>query len=106
MPTHDSACLLSPLSQQVQPCRTLFGAFLKSYWNGALLDSVSTALNFTRTVTWNQQHPVVKLVHTIYHKGVRLTAKAMAFLEQHFERLPGLEKYFLLIRPQPQTLSG
>jgi len=30
----------------------------------------------------------------------------MAFLEQRFERLPGLEKYFVLIRPQPQTLSG
>jgi len=46
------------------------------------------------------------LVHTIYHKGVRLTAKAMAFLEQRFECLPGLEKYFVLIRLQPQTLSG
>jgi len=30
----------------------------------------------------------------------------MAFLDQRFERLPGLEKYFVLIRPQPQTLSG
>jgi len=49
---------------------------------------------------------LLKLVHTIYHKGVRLTAKAMAFLEQRFERSPGLEKYFVLIRPQPQTLSG
>ena len=83
-----------------------FWGILEKHWNGALLDSVSTTLNFARTVTWNQQHPVVKLVHTIYHKGVRLTAKAMAFLEQRFERLPGLEKYFVLIRPQPQTLSG
>ena len=94
-----------PYHSKYNPVERFWG-ILEKHWNGALLDSVSTALNFARTVTWNQQHPVVKLVHTIYHKGVRLTAKAMAFLEQRFERLPGLEKYFVLIRPQPQTLSG
>jgi hypothetical protein len=30
----------------------------------------------------------------------------MTFLEQRFERLPGLAKYFVLIRPHLNTLSG
>jgi hypothetical protein len=30
----------------------------------------------------------------------------MSLLEQRFQRLPGLEKYFVLIRPHPLALSG
>jgi hypothetical protein len=38
-------------------------------------------------------------VAKVYHTGVRLSHKAMAALEQRFDRLHGLEKYFASIHP-------
>lgn len=72
---------------------------LEQHWNGSLLDSVETVLNFARTMTWHGQPPVVELIEKTYHTGVCLTQKAMAELEKRFERLPGLEKWFVRIEP-------
>jgi hypothetical protein len=94
-----------PYHSKYNPVERFWG-ILEQHWNGDLLDSLDTALHFARTMTWHQQHPVVTMLHQVYHKGVRLTQKAMTLLEQRFERLQGLEKYFVLIRPQPITLSG
>ena len=66
-----------------------------------LLDTVETVAGFARNMTYNGVHPVVEIVETVYHTGVKLTQKAMATLEERFERLPGLEKWFVLIRPLP-----
>jgi len=76
-------------------------AVLENHWNGSLLDTVETALNFARTMTWNGRHPVVKLVEKPYQTGVRLTPKEMEKLEKRFERLHGLEKWFVRIEPVP-----
>jgi hypothetical protein len=76
-------------------------AVLEKHWNGSLLDSVETVVNFAETMTWHGQHPVVKLVEKTYHTGVKLTKKAMTKLEERFERLPGLEKWFVCIAPLP-----
>jgi transposase len=94
-----------PYHSKYNPVERFWG-ILEQHWNGSLLDSLDTVLNFARSMTWNRQHPVVTLVHKVYPKGVRLAQKAMALLEQRFERLPGLEKYFVLIRPLPPALSG
>jgi hypothetical protein len=53
------------------------------------------AKSLTESMTWNGKHPFVRLVAKSYEKGVRLSAKEMAELEQHMERLPGLEKWFV-----------
>jgi len=44
---------------------------------------------------------VVEIVKKTYLTGVKLTLKAMTALEKRFQRLSGLEKWFLLIRPLP-----
>jgi len=74
---------------------------LENYWNGSLLDSVETVFRFAQNMTYNGIHPIVKIVKKTYHTGVKLTQKAMDKLEERFERLPGLEKWFVLIRPFP-----
>ena len=71
---------------------------LENHWNGDLLDTVATVLNFAKSMTWKGQHPVVQLVPGIYHKGIKLSAKAMAALELQVQRLPGLGKWFVDIR--------
>jgi hypothetical protein len=41
--------------------------------------------------------PVVKLVTQVYETGVKLSQKAMIEPEKRFQRLPGLEKWFVEI---------
>jgi transposase len=72
---------------------------LENHWNGAVLDTVAAMLNFTASMTWNGLHPVVDLVTTLYHTGVRLSQEAMAAIEAQIVRLPGLDKWFVDITP-------
>ena len=89
-----------PYHSKYNPIERTWGV-LENHWNGSLLDTVETALNFAQTMTWNGRHPVVKLVEKTYPTGVRLTPKQMKELEKRFERLPGLEKWFVRIEPAP-----
>jgi transposase len=89
-----------PYHSKYNPIERAWGV-LENHWNGSLLDTVETALHFAQTMTWNGHHPVVKLVEKIYQTGVRLTPKEMEELEKRFERLPGLEKWFVRIEPVP-----
>jgi hypothetical protein len=89
-----------PYHSKYNPIERVWGV-LENHWNGSLLDTVETALNFAQTMTWNGRHPVVKLVEDIYQTGVRLSQKQMKELEKRFQRLPGLEKWFVLVEPIP-----
>lgn len=94
-----------PYHSKYNPVERVWGV-LERHWQGDLLDSLDTALAFAKTMTWNQQRPVVTMIHQLYQKGVRLTQKAMTLLEQRFQRRKGLERYFVLIRPLPLPFSG
>jgi len=89
-----------PYHSKYNPIERVWGV-LENYWNGSLLDSVETVLHFAQNMTYNGVHPIVEIVEKTYHTGVKLTQKAMDELEKRFERLPGLEKWFVLIRPLP-----
>ena len=89
-----------PYHSKYNPIERVWGV-LENYWNGSLLDTLETVVRFAQNMTYNGIHPLVEIVETTYHTGVKLTQKAMAALEKRFERLPGLEKWFVLIRPLP-----
>jgi hypothetical protein len=90
-----------PYHSKYNPVERVWGV-LENHWNGSMLDTVETALNFAQTMTWNTKHPVVvKSMEKTYQTGVRLTQKEMKELEKRFERLPGLEKWFVQIEPVP-----
>jgi transposase len=72
---------------------------LEHHWNGSILDSVDTVLQFTASMTWCGLHPVVELVTTVYATGVTLTQEAMALIEAQLARLPGLDKWSVDIAP-------
>jgi hypothetical protein len=76
---------------------------LENHWNGALLDSVEAVMAYARTMTWKGRHPTVDLITTTYKKGVKLTKRAMTQLESQWQRLPGLEKWFVDISPLPHA---
>lgn len=89
-----------PYHSKYNPVERAWGV-LENYWNGSLLDSLETVFHFAQNMTYNGVHPVVNIVKKTYCTGVKLTKKAMEELEKRFERLPGLEKWFVLIRPLP-----
>ncbi len=89
-----------PYHSKYNPVERVWGG-LEQHWNGSLLDSTDTVLGFARTFTWRSQQPVVTHIKRIYQTGVKLSQKAMAQLEQRFERLAGLEKWFVTISPIP-----
>lgn len=87
-----------PYHSKYNPMERCWGV-LENHWNGDLLDTVETLLNFAQTMTWNGKHPVVKRITQPYKTGVKLTHKEMKQLETHIERLSGLEKWFVDISP-------
>lgn len=87
-----------PYHSKYNPIERVWGA-LEQHWNGSLLDSVEAVLGFAQTMTWQKMKPIVKLVTAIYQTGKKLSLKAMALLEERFEREVGLEKWFVQIRP-------
>lgn len=89
-----------PYHSKYNPIERVWGA-LEQHWNGDLLDSLDTVLRFAETMKWKQQSPVVQFVEQVYKTGKKLTKKAMALLENRFEREGGLEKWFVTIRPLP-----
>jgi len=87
-----------PYHSKYNPIERVWGV-LENYWNGNLLDSLETVFHFAQNMTYNGVHPVVQIVEKTYHTGVKLANKVMDQLEKRFDRLPGLEKWFVLIRP-------
>lgn len=94
-----------PYHSKYNPIERVWGV-LENYWNGSLLDTLQTVFHFAQNMTYNGIHPVVEIVEKTYHIGVKLTQKAMDELEKRFERLPGLEKYFVRISPFPNSILG
>ena len=89
-----------PYHSKYNPVERVWGV-LEQHWNGTLLDSINTVLQFAKTMTYNRIHPVVKQIYKTYLTGVKLSLLAMAELEQRFVRLAGLEKYSVRISPLP-----
>ncbi len=56
-----------------------------------------TILRFASTLTFKGENPMVTLVETIYHTGVKLTQQAMADIEEQIHCLPTLKKWFVEI---------
>ena len=87
-----------PYHSKYNPIERVWGV-LEKHWNGSLLDTPETVLKFAQSMTYRGQHPIVTLVKTVYQTGVKLSQKDMKKLEERFERLPELPKWFVRIQP-------
>ena len=87
-----------PYHSKYTPIERCWG-ILEQHWNGVLLDTVDTLLQFAATMTWKGRRPMVDLVTTVYKTGVKLSKEAMAARETQVARLPQLEKWFVDIVP-------
>lgn len=89
-----------PYHSKYNSIERCFG-WLEQHWNGSLLDTVDTVLNFAQTLTFKGKNPVVTLVEKVYSTGVKLTTSAMEELETQIHRLPNLKKWFVEIFAKP-----
>ena len=64
-----------PYQSKYNPIEHCSGV-LENHWDGTLLNSVATVVEWARTITWKGAHPIVKLIETTCDKGVRIAKDA------------------------------
>ena len=94
-----------PYHSKYNPIERCWGV-LETHWNGDVLDTVDTVVQFAQTMTWKGKHPVVSLMTNTYQTGVRLTKRAMVQVNMHIQRLQGLERWFVDISSTAPPLLG
>jgi hypothetical protein len=94
-----------PYHSKYNPIERVWG-HLEKHWNGSLLDTLDTVVNFSCSFRFRQLQPYVNVISKVYETGVKLTQKEMAHLEQRFERSSGLEKWFVTIPPLDSLSTG
>ena len=87
-----------PYHSKYNPVERCWG-ILENHWNGSILDSIEAVVGCASSMTWKDRPPVVKLVETIYEKGVTLGKKAMRAVEEKIQRLTTLPRWFVTIQP-------
>ena len=73
---------------------------LENHWNGTLLTSIATALEWAKTMTWRGITPIVHLMDRVYETGVRLLPRDFRRIAARLERSASLPKWSLIISPQ------
>lgn len=72
---------------------------LEQHWNGAILDSIATALHWASTMTWRGVAPIIQSLTATYDRGVRLSRAAFQPIRDRLQRHPELPKWSLTILP-------
>ncbi len=87
-----------PYHSKYNPIERCWG-ILEAHWNGALLNTRDTVLEWARTMTWKGVRPIVELLDRVYEKGVRIAKKAFQKIEERLKRDESLPKYSVTIQP-------
>ena len=88
-----------PYHSKYNPIERNWG-ILENHWNGTLLNSVETTLEWAKSMTWKGLNPVVKLLETVYQKGVRVSKTIYKATADRIDRHSSLPKYCMTIQPQ------
>lgn len=91
---------LPPYHSKYNPIERGWGV-LEQHWNGALLDTIETALEWARTMIWRGVKSLVYEIKTTCERGVTLTRAAMRPIFQRLQRDEVLPKWSLVISPKP-----
>ncbi|WP_244935429.1 ISAzo13-like element transposase-related protein [Parashewanella spongiae] len=87
-----------PYHSKYNPIERVWSS-LERHWNGTLLSTAKTVIEWTKTMTWKAMSPVVNLIDKIYSKGVKLNNKEKEELESKIVRNSELPKWDLTITP-------
>jgi len=87
-----------PYHSKYNPIERVWG-ILEQHWNGDLLDSKATVVEFVKTMTYKGLNPSVTLIDKAYETGKKLDKKTMDLYETALERMSGIGKWFVSIYP-------
>ena len=85
-----------PYHSKYNPVERCWG-ILERHWNGTILDTVTTVLEWIKTMTWKGINPIVHFLDRTYAKGITLTKKEMEKYNEKIERFQSLPKWDLVI---------
>ena len=85
-----------PYHSKYNPVERVWG-ILENHWNGEILNSIETALEWAQTMTWNKISPVVHLLTNVYETGKTLTEDEMKIYEARIKRNKQLLKWDVMI---------
>jgi hypothetical protein len=88
-----------PYHSKYNPVERCWG-ILENHWNGTLLTSIDTALEWAKTMTWRGITPIVHLLDGVYETGVRLLPRVFRPIAARLERSISLPKWSLIISPE------
>jgi hypothetical protein len=89
-----------PYHSKYNPIERSWG-ILENHWSGTLLNSVEVTVEWAKTMTWKGINPIVKVVETLYEKGVSVNKKIFkTTIADRINRDKVLPKYYLSIQPQ------
>ena len=75
-------------------------AFLEKHWGGALLNTVTAVLEWTKSMTWRCVSPIVSSLNGVYEKGLKLRKSGLAKIQPYILRHPELKKWDVTIMPE------
>ena len=75
---------------------------LENHWNGTLPRSITTVLQWAKTMTWRGIAPIVHLLDRVYETGVRLSPREFRPIATRLERSELLPKWSLVVHPKPR----
>ncbi len=85
-----------PYHSKYNPVERCWGV-LENHWNGAVLDSVHTVLEWIKTMTWRNNSPIVHFLDKTYEKGIKLTRGAMKKYDDRIYRSSTLPRWNLAV---------
>lgn len=85
-----------PYHSKYNPIERCWAA-LENYWNGAILDSVETAIQWASNMTWKGIAPIVHMVEATYEKGIKVLAETLEQYLPFWQRSEILPKWDVMI---------
>lgn len=87
-----------PYHSKYNPIERCWAA-LEQFWNGAILNSVETTLQWASNMRWKGLKPVVNHVTSTYEKGITVDAQALASFRVDWHPSAALPKWAVTINP-------
>ncbi len=87
-----------PYHSKYNPIEHFWGV-LENFWNGAILDSRETTINWLQNMEWNRLSPRVHLIEDEYKKGIKVNKKERSDINASVIRSKELPKWDVVIIP-------
>ena len=88
-----------PYHSKYNPIERCWAA-LEQFWNGAILDSIKSAVQWASRIRWKGIRPIVQLVKTIYKKGVKVLSEELESCQPFWNCSELLPKWDITITPR------